>query len=318
MNSIEQIVVEQQFSDLDQFADYVDTWDIEFLQLEKGEIEIDFAHLTRPNLLIGYCSLSRKVDQQGSAPEGYWTFAFARAPKIIWRNIDVGDDQVIVYSPGSEIECISWPGFEVLTLSLHKDLLHQVCERYRFGRLQDLLSQKEVIATDPVATHRFKKRLKEILRSSLGKAKPGNNLWLDQYVEYELAEDLCALLRSGYANVAYTSTPTRRRAIRQVREYLEESKTWRFSVSELCDITGLSERTLQYAFQEHLGVSPKSYINLTRLRKVHQALRESSAETTSVSFLASNWGFWHMGQFASDYKKVFGCIPSETLKKDPA
>jgi hypothetical protein len=25
------------------------------------------------------------------------------------------------------------------------------------------------------------------------------------------------------------------------------------------------------------------------------------------------WGFWHMGQFAKDYKFMFGQLPSETL-----
>ena len=28
---------------------------------------------------------------------------------------------------------------------------------------------------------------------------------------------------------------------------------------------------------------------------------------------ANNWGFWHMGQFAKDYRRLFGELPSKTL-----
>jgi AraC family ethanolamine operon transcriptional activator len=31
--------------------------------------------------------------------------------------------------------------------------------------------------------------------------------------------------------------------------------------------------------------------------------------------VANRWGFWHMGQLAADYRRQFGELPSETLRR---
>jgi AraC family ethanolamine operon transcriptional activator len=34
----------------------------------------------------------------------------------------------------------------------------------------------------------------------------------------------------------------------------------------------------------------------------------------TIQDIASHWGFWHLSQFAQDYKHLFGELPSATLK----
>jgi AraC family ethanolamine operon transcriptional activator len=48
--------------------------------------------------------------------------------------------------------------------------------------------------------------------------------------------------------------------------------------------------------------------------RLNGARRElgSTVATASVSDAANRWGFWHMGQFAADYRKLFGERPSQT------
>jgi AraC family ethanolamine operon transcriptional activator len=33
-----------------------------------------------------------------------------------------------------------------------------------------------------------------------------------------------------------------------------------------------------------------------------------------INEIANRWGFWHMSQFAADYRRFFGELPSETLR----
>lgn len=86
------------------------------------------------------------------------------------------------------------------------------------------------------------------------------------------------------------------------------------SVVEMCRVTGLSRRGLTYAFQERYGVPPKRFFRTLALNDVRRELISSDG-SGRVSDIAPFYGFWHMSQFAADYKTQFGELPSETLSR---
>lgn len=77
----------------------------------------------------------------------------------------------------------------------------------------------------------------------------------------------------------------------------------------------VSERTLLYAFRESMDLTPKDYLQARRMQMVKQELLSGMA--ASVTDTATRWGFWHLSRFASDYRKMFGELPSKTLKNMP-
>jgi AraC family ethanolamine operon transcriptional activator len=85
------------------------------------------------------------------------------------------------------------------------------------------------------------------------------------------------------------------------------------SLLELCRELGVSERTLHYAFQEVRSLSPMAYFKANRLNAVRQELKAVAAVTTTVHEIAQRWGFWHTGEFAADYRRLFGELPSQTF-----
>ena len=74
------------------------------------------------------------------------------------------------------------------------------------------------------------------------------------------------------------------------------------SVGDLCRIARASERTLHYAFTEHFGLPPAQYMKAHRLNGARNDLRREHESSLKIADVANKWGFWHLGQFARDYR----------------
>jgi AraC-like DNA-binding protein len=73
-------------------------------------------------------------------------------------------------------------------------------------------------------------------------------------------------------------------------------------ISELSAVLGVSERTLRNRFKEHLGMGLRRYLILRRLHFVRRALHKADPAVTSVTDVATEFGFWELGRFAGAYK----------------
>ena len=100
--------------------------------------------------------------------------------------------------------------------------------------------------------------------------------------------------------------------IQKARDYIDAHADGPPAIQDVCQAAGVSWRTLDYAFRELFGVTPKQYLQATRLDGVRKELHRRGP-SAKISDIANNWGFWHMGQFAADYKRQFGELPSETV-----
>jgi AraC-like DNA-binding protein len=102
--------------------------------------------------------------------------------------------------------------------------------------------------------------------------------------------------------------------VRACEDYTLNLEGRRPYLSELCATANVSERTLQYAFRDIMGMSPLSYLHRLRLHRARDELRNAKRDSTTVTDVAMNWGFWHFGEFSRAYKNCFGEVPSVTLK----
>jgi AraC-like DNA-binding protein len=78
-----------------------------------------------------------------------------------------------------------------------------------------------------------------------------------------------------------------------------------------------SARRLHQAFDATFGISPHRYLKLRRMSMVRAALLSGCGPWRSVKAEALSHGFWHLGQFAQDYRALYGEAPSNTLARAP-
>ena len=107
---------------------------------------------------------------------------------------------------------------------------------------------------------------------------------------------------------------TRAKLVQAASAYLFDHMEEHVTVATLAESCEVSSRTLQLAFHDVLGMSPKAWMTKLRLRQTRQILlRGGQAET--VTSAAHDSGFAHLGRFSQLYRKEFGETPSRTLRQ---
>ncbi|MCK1288629.1 helix-turn-helix domain-containing protein [Bradyrhizobium sp. 44] len=87
------------------------------------------------------------------------------------------------------------------------------------------------------------------------------------------------------------------------------------AISALCGALAVSERTLRKAFHNVHGVPPCRHLRMQRLLQARRALLSSDSNLTTVTEVATCYGFAELGRFSVEYRRIFGESPSETLQR---
>ena len=98
-----------------------------------------------------------------------------------------------------------------------------------------------------------------------------------------------------------------------VQEYIEVHYNDAICMEELCRVTGVGLRTLQRYFKEYFDLSITEYIKTTRLNNAHRELTKAHSSERTVTRIALQNGFNHLGRFSIEFHKRFGLTPRETL-----
>ncbi len=193
--------------------------------------------------------------------------------------------------------------------------LARISEALGFPELDILLNQYETAyrCGNEVLID-IRDKLRQILDAMESNPAILKSSGLQNDIEHEIPALLLSALSTAVNEVRRPSIRTRRRTLETAIEYIDEYAETSLTIGELCDAVGTSWRTLDYAFKEHFGVSPKKYLIAIKMNAVRKELR-SVGHRSTITSIANRWGFWHMSQFAMEYRKFFGELPSETLHR---
>lgn len=106
--------------------------------------------------------------------------------------------------------------------------------------------------------------------------------------------------------------PTPPAAVTDAMDFIRANARQPLSVEEIANAAGVSVRTLQAGFRDHLDSTPVAMLRRIRLEGAHRDLR-SGLPGTTVAEVARRWGFHHPGRFAVHFAQAFGQSPSGFL-----
>ena len=134
-------------------------------------------------------------------------------------------------------------------------------------------------------------------------------------IEQGLIEVMVLCLATGDPVDTRSAHRHHRAVMQRLEDVLQVSSEEPLYMTELCTAVGVSYPTLRACCQEHVGMSPKRYLWLRRMHLARRALRRATQETTTVTKIATNYGFWELGRFSVAYRSLFGEPPSTTLRR---
>ena len=116
-------------------------------------------------------------------------------------------------------------------------------------------------------------------------------------------------------NVSRISLGSQTATFEVIADYIARNLKQDIDSEELARQARMSLRSLYVLFERHAGASPQHYIRRKRLERVNACLSDPTCNVRNVTEVAMDYGFLHLGRFSDSYRKQFGELPSDTLKR---
>jgi AraC family transcriptional regulator, ethanolamine operon transcriptional activator len=298
----------------------IELLDQEAVQLQAMPLRVRRVIVRLVAAVVVYHSTNVRVRTRTSVRKGLLGYVtFGPQAKGTVNGLPVRPGLMLATEPGSEATFVADAGWESISFLVPaQDIKEHLAARQRGSefRIPQGVETLQVDEERLQGLFDWGKRLTEI-----GALQPAlfNDIQEERAAaEAELLETLLATLRAANELEPSRTDRTRQtqsRIVKTVEAHVLSNIDDRVYVTDLCKAAGVSERTLEYAFKEVLGLTPVTYLIRLRLHRVRQALLAAAAETTTVSTEALKWGFWHFGEFSRAYKACFGELPSDTLRR---
>ena len=290
-------------------------WEFSVSQLGPSE-ELSRSTLYQtPN--IGFVSFryGSAYDQCLRAREGFLSFGLLdKDNPPTWAHDQlIPNDALTVFPHDEDLKGASPVGFRGSGIHFAKDFITSLAEDIYNQPIDLLVPQPGTYMTDTEKLGVLRQELRkwQQLASSGADILP--------LIIARREESLALAVINALIDEKYTEKESLMKSTHSVSlalNVIHKSELESISAMELCKHTKCSQRTLEKCFTKRFGITPKKYIKCLRLAEVHKGLRNFDAcDYDSIIELAGVNGFWHMGQFAADYRLIYGELPSETLNR---
>ena len=309
------ILVNQVFRDTELLSRAVG-WDLDFRQIDHGPLCARATLFGHAQIAVLRIEFNRSFHQIGSPPPGVLTFGLPdkETGVLRWKGVETPPGVLINFNYEKMLDCVSPAPFGGFVLSFHEDVLRSASEKPGFdSQLLDSLNTERFWEPNEHDGDQLRQGLSALEKVINEDGDQGLRLWKEVF-NTDLATLVIRIVSGESSSPPLVAPQFRSAAMNRAVQILGDYNQFPINIEALCTMVGASWATLQRAFAEEFGVTPSSYIKSRRLAAVQSELIKNGPGVV-ISDVANRWGFWHMGSFASDYRKQFGELPSATLRR---
>ncbi|MCY1267642.1 Helix-turn-helix domain protein [compost metagenome] len=302
-------------TDIDDQAASLSGWEQIYDQLSPGRYQGSVTQCWIDDLQVIRESANQCVHQLGHSWEGCRTFIVPMRQQGVARfgSQVVEADVPVTLGPGQELDFRTPPALDVMSIALSAASIAELSVVTEGYDLEAVLGGCHGLRAEPSRLA----ELRTLLASVYEVIQHTPELLAYPEVRKGLRQ---SILLSLFATCSGAERPGRsqrallhKRVVDKAREYVLENTLEPVTIASLCEVVGVSRRTLQMCFQEIMGTNPVQYLRAIRLNRVRRDLRQNQWGGLKVQDVACHWGFWHLSSFTADYKRMFGELPSQTL-----
>ncbi len=302
-------VLRDRFADIDRQAAQLSGYDQIYRQLSRGAFAGSFTTVEGGQGAGIYVeTVNQVIEQFSSVPEGQTSLVFlcGEQPAARFGAQAFAPGTAMLLGAGAEVNFQSAPGTHVCVMTLGDEALRQAGDAIP---LRPPARGETRLIDNPAATGRLVQTVSTLLQCALLAAGVGTDVIDGDGFTAEVAALMAAMTGLAGPGLADRLPSLDRRAalFRQARDTIHDALDT-VSVPRLQKRLNVSRRTLEYAFQDAVGMSPHAYISVVRLDAVRRALKSSS---DSIGDIAARHGIWHLGRLAGQFREAFGMLPSE-------
>jgi AraC family ethanolamine operon transcriptional activator len=309
------LLINQEFRDIESLNGILG-WDLDWRQIEPGALKFHITAFGHPEINVIRVEFNRSFHQIGRPPPGAITMGFPDIESGILKSngVDTSPGTLINFNYCKLLDTVNQGKFGAYVISFSEAALRSAFTN--IGLNPDLVrrvNQSRFWGPSGDKHQQLRQTLHALREVAVSEGSVGLERW-SLVFNQDLPAITVQILTGESQQFALSAPKLQAQALERALHILSEYDQIPDSVKALSVLSGASWSTLERAFLNEFGITPKAYIKVRRLTVV-QAELIKQRPSANICDVAGQWGFHHMGSFAADYKKQFGELPSETQNR---
>lgn len=288
-------------------------WNQNYDQISRGAFRSRLVEIEFDNIHIFQEELSQAVFQTGQCRNDTVALGVfsAMSGEARWHGGAVGMDDVLFLEGQGELVLTTPKTSCLMCVELPTQQLETWCDDMLGSTRERLRRLGANPLHDRIAAENLRASLTGLIVELLNRPDDKLPIAVARQLHDELAALIVSLLCGEPSREERRVTGKAKKVVQRARAYALDRRDEPPTMIDVCKHTYVSLRTLQNCFQAVMGESPATYLKMLRLNGARRDLIKRGGNAR-VSDIAADWGFWHLSQFSSDYRRMFGQLPSAT------